>query len=87
MNLIHILRVWGFAKALDMYEFAKWKYNMLGNGSHWFPGNNAARIGELDILNEIKDNPFADTLPSILAEAHENLIGEPVKRLTQGGRD
>ena len=87
MNLIHILRVWGFAKSLDMYEFAKWKYNMLGNGSHWFPGNNAAQIGELDISDAIKNNPFADALPRILTEAHNNLIGEPVKRLTQGGRD
>jgi len=87
INIIHILRVWGFAKALDMYDFAKWKYNLLGNGNHWFPGNNAARIAELDISTAIKENPFAKAIPDILAEAHEHLIGEPVKRLTRGGND
>lgn len=87
INVIHILRGWGFAKALDMYDFAKWKYNLLGNGSHWFPGNNAARIRELDISEAIKENPFVESIPDILAEAHENLIGEPVKRLTRGGNN
>ena len=85
MNVIHILRIWALAKALDMYEFARWRYNLLGNGSHWFPGENAARIRELDISASIKENPFAEAIPDILAEAHENLIGEPVKRLTQSG--
>ncbi len=85
INVIHVLRIWGLAKALDMYEFAKWKYNLLGNGSHWFPGNNASRIREVDLSSTIKDNPFGESIPDILAEAHENLIGEPVKRLTEAG--
>ena len=83
INVIHILRLWGFAKAFDMYEFARERYNLLGNGSHWFPGNNAAKIRDLDISESIKGNPFAESIPDILAEAHKNLVGEPVKRLTQ----
>ena len=54
INVIHILRLWTFAKTLDMYEFAKMRYNLLGNGGHWFPGNNAAKIKELDISESTK---------------------------------
>ena len=58
MNLIHILRVWGFAKALDMYEFAKWKYNLLGNGSHWFPRKQCGSDRRIGHLRRNKRQPF-----------------------------
>ena len=34
--------------AWDMKDFAKSRYQLLGNGSHWFPGNNANSL-DIDI--------------------------------------
>lgn len=83
VNLLEILRLWTFAKSLDMVEFGKMRYNLLGNAGHWFPGKNAAEFDEKAILDLIQSNPFADRIPSILREAHQILHGEEKKRLSK----
>lgn len=83
INLLEILRLWSFAKALDMVEFGKMRYNLLGNGGHWFPGRNAAEFDRAAVLQAAAANPFAERIPDILAEAHELLHGAEVKRLSR----
>lgn len=81
VNIFEILRLYNFAKALDMTAYGKMRYNLLGKGDCWFPGNKADKVRELDLTECLKDSPLKNVVPDILAEAHELLEGEPVKRL------
>jgi predicted aldo/keto reductase-like oxidoreductase len=83
INVQEILRLWTYAKGLDLVAFGKMRYNLLGNGEHWFPGQNAGRLAEFDLAPALAGNPFADRIPGILAEAHELFIDAPKQRLSQ----
>jgi predicted aldo/keto reductase-like oxidoreductase len=83
INLLEILRLWAFAKSLDMVEFGKMRYNLLGNAGHWFPGKNAAQWDRAAIVDAVRESPFASRIPEILEEAHALLAGEELKRLSE----
>ncbi len=83
VNVHEILRLWNYATALDMVEFAKMRYNLLGNAEHWFPGNTAATFDDSAMRDALKDNPFAGRIPPILREAHALLFTKPEKRLSE----
>ncbi|OLP18144.1 aldo/keto reductase [Leptolyngbya sp. 'hensonii'] len=78
-----ILWLRNLALAYDLVEYGKMRYNLLGNGGHWFAGKRADRVTELDLSSCLKHSPFADRIPAMLAEAHELLGGQQVKRLSQ----
>jgi hypothetical protein len=81
VNIFEILRLRNFAKALDMVEFGKMRYNLLGNADHWFPGNRADKLNGRDLSKALRHSPVAAQIPAALAEAHEILSGKEVKRL------
>jgi len=83
INIPTILWLRNLAIAYDLIEYGKMRYNLLGNGEHWFPGNNASRVQEFDFSECLARSPHADKIPSLLAEAHKLLSGEAVKRLSQ----
>ncbi len=85
INVQEIVRLWHFAKAFDLVEWARMRYNLMGNAGHWFPGSNAARFDAAAVKAALGDYPFADRIPAILSEAHAMMHGNERKRLSEGG--
>ncbi len=83
VNVVEILRIWTYAKALGLTEWAKFRYNMLGNADHWFPGEHVGRMDAARVREVLAGSPFSGRIPGILAEAHALYHDAPVKRLSQ----
>ena len=83
VNVLDILRLWTFAKSLDLEAWARGRYNLLGHADHWCPGDNAARFDEAALLAAVSQSPFAARIPPLLREAHALLGGEAQKRQSE----
>lgn len=83
VNIPVILWLRNLAVAYDMVDYAKMRYNLLGNGGHWFPGAKADNLGKLDLRSCLVKSPHADKIPDVLAQAHNMLSGDKVQRLSR----
>lgn len=85
INIPWILRLRNLALAYDMLEYGKMRYNLLGNGGHWFPGNKADKLDAVDLRGCLRASPHRERIPEVLAEAHALLGGAESKRLQEEG--
>lgn len=83
VNIQKILWLMNLVKAYDMTEYAKMRYNLLGNAGHWFPGENAGKLADHDVSPALKNARFREEIPALLRQAHELLYTAPVKRLSE----
>lgn len=84
INVSEILRLWTYAKSLDLTDWGKMRYNLLGGqAGDWFPGQMAGAFDAAAILEAVQGNPFAEKIPDLLRDAHRLLHDKPVQRLSQ----
>ena len=86
VNMPIILWLRNLTVGWDMREYGKMRYNLLGNGGHWFPGQNVSKLDDSasrKLRDVLADTRFGRTVRDLLDEAHDLLAGEEVKRLTE----
>jgi uncharacterized protein len=69
INVLDTLRLWTWAKAIDLTAFGKWRYNMLSADDIWILGNPVKPFDEQEMIAALKGNRFAEQIPNELAKA------------------
>ena len=82
-NIATVLWLRNLALGWDLVEYAKMRYNLLGNGGTWFQGLHARYAEDFDIATSVAKSPIAAQIPGWLAEAQELLYSAPKKRVSQ----
>ncbi len=83
VNIFVISRLWSLAKAFDLIGYGTMRYNLIGNGGHWFPGSQYENGFKKEIEDYLKPCPFASEIVEILEECSDLFKGEKQKRLSQ----
>jgi predicted aldo/keto reductase-like oxidoreductase len=87
-NLPVILWLRNLALGWELEGYAKWRFNMLTDSGHWFPGSRPARLSDIDdeaIRDALGAHPRVGEILSSLRDAVKRLSGESRTRLSQGG--
>lgn len=83
INIPTIVWLYNLVQAFDMVKYAKARYNLLGNGGHWFPGQRAGQFDPVALSAALDQSPHRDRILQILKEMDAWLGGESVVRLSQ----
>lgn len=82
VNIQLIIQLMLYVRALDMHEFGRARYGLLGNGGDWFPGQPAINLDLAAIGAALAAAPWRARLLDLLQEAHACLGGEETHRLS-----
>jgi hypothetical protein len=85
INLPVLLWLHNLLEAWDLEGFARARYRLLGQGGHWFPGENAdaldGAVSEAELRAALASSPWAGVIPDLLRRLRARLGGEAVQRL------
>ncbi|MFN9175391.1 MAG: aldo/keto reductase [Synechocystis sp.] len=81
INIPEILRLRNLAIAYDMTRFGQYRYRMLENAGHWFPGKRGDRC--TDCGDCLPKCPHHLAIPDLLRDTHQRLQGRGRRRLWQ----
>jgi len=79
INIPEILRLRNLAVAYEMEDYGHYRYGMIENAGHWFPGKKGNKCTDCgDCLPRCPENL---DIPSLLRDTHERLKGKERRRL------
>lgn len=79
INIPEVLRLRNLAVAYEMSDYGKYRYGMLENAGHWFPGTKGNRCTDCgDCLPRCPENL---DIPFLVRDTHGRLNGSPRRRL------
>jgi len=81
-NLREILRLHNLALAYDLVEYGKMRYNLLGQGGHWFPGQSLGALSADDLRPALQNCPHPEETLRCLLAARHLFAGEKKQRLS-----
>ncbi|MEM1354483.1 MAG: aldo/keto reductase [Planctomycetota bacterium] len=86
LNLEVMLWLRHLAVGWGMTDYGKMRFNLLGNGGHWFPGapiESPEHVDTAALAEAVSDSPFAEQIPGLVVDCVNRLGGEKVKRLSE----
>lgn len=79
INIPEILRLRNLAVAYDLEDYGQYRYGMLENAGHWFPGNKGNKC--TDCGDCLPRCPEKLPIPKLLRDTHQRLKGQERRRL------
>ncbi len=87
INIPVLLWLSNLIDSFDLKEFAKSRYQLLGNGSHWFPGNNAnlldVDVSESQLLTVLEKHIKPKKVIRRLRSLKDKFGKKSIKRLSE----
>lgn len=87
-NLPVIVWLRNLALGWGLTGFAKWRFNMLTDSGHWFPGSRPAALADIDepaLRDALRGHPRLEEVVTCVRDAVTLLSGEAQARLSRGG--